>query len=564
MVEEQTSEQVEVRKHVTRVSGNVKGEFSHELTPCTLIVGKNASGKSRVIDALALALTGQARTDGLGKREVDLMALAPRDAGELLAETLMSDGEVSRWRCKGSTAKAQRAEWTGVGATMICDEAYALLHASPKKLRESLLRRIGGSITQADLKHYIPEALWGLWAVELSEVSASTDTWSIDEVMQAGEHLDSKLRAARAQVKVLQTTIDAGSPDPLSDTEIASLSALVAASSRAGMSEEQISSLKDRREALAQAYANAQSEYVQLSNQVTEGANAADEQLMRQVFELQSVVAGMVEGHEEFYCPVCSSEVKQSVFAARVEEARSAVERLSNASQAVSQHNRAVQLAASQEATLKAQLADVERQIAQATLKEPVDIALLGHLRDREAAVEKYLASKTALGSVESEERNLVALKGLVGDIIGGVLDKKVVAFSKSVTAALPSGMSCEVALRDGTRQICRVALKASKNAEARDFRALSGAERAILVSAFAVAVSTGESARIVVIDDVWFDPDTQKGLMKSLAKSVQMTGGPSQVIMSAVSWHGRTKLPEGWSMIRVDGSVDVGEKGKE
>ena len=81
---------------IKNIKSNVKRGFEHELGPCTLIIGENRSGKSSVIDALSLALTGYAHSDGIGKREVDILALAKDGVGPLTSEVTFDSGETAK------------------------------------------------------------------------------------------------------------------------------------------------------------------------------------------------------------------------------------------------------------------------------------------------------------------------------------------------------------------------------------------------------------------------------------------------------------------------------------
>lgn len=94
---------------VTKVKGSgIKGgqDFEYELAPVTLLWGPNWAGKTAVINALQLALTGQ--VPGLPTKPGELLkALSPEWCGAILAEVACDDGACVRreWRRDTKSAK---------------------------------------------------------------------------------------------------------------------------------------------------------------------------------------------------------------------------------------------------------------------------------------------------------------------------------------------------------------------------------------------------------------------------------------------------------------------------
>lgn len=541
--------------HVVRVGGNVKGEFAYDLSPCTLIVGKNATGKSRAADAIALALTGRAASMGIGKREVDLMALAPPGADALRASVTLSDGTRADWSCKGSTAKASRPEWTGERGTLIMDEAIALLRSDPSHLRAALLARLGGEVSSETLHNMVPTSLWRHWAGERGDTP-----WTIDEVMTAAEAVNERLKRTRALKKSLDAKLyESAMVETLTDAEVAELDQLSTVSAQQGYSADMIAKMREQAELLERSLISGRADVAQHEEAVRSASGVAPStvRLISMANDLAQLTVEIAQGHGgSLKCPVCATGILVDRLQQRLAEIQAALETVKNMQASTQGLVSALNAARNHVSMLESQLAQVKRSLSHATLAVPVDRERLAELQQRVSQANEYAEAKRNHALATIDEGELETLKKIAGDIIGTLLDAKVEELQDRVTAALPKGMSVEIALRDGNRKICRVALKVAKNAVARDFRALSGAERAVLVSAFSAALlSTGpaDSVRMIIIDDVWFDADTMRSLMESLGATVQSGQGPSQVVVNAVTWHGRAKLPAGWSMVRVD-----------
>lgn len=540
------------RKYITEVSGNVKGGFSYPLSPLTLIVGKNASGKSRAVDAISLAMTGRAASAGIGKREVDLMALAPPGSGELRATCKYSDGTESTWSCKGTTAKASRPEWSGPAGALLVDEARALLQSDSKSLRTALLSRIGTDVTAARLREMFPAAMWDLWA------NGHAGDWTVDAVLDALESVSSRLSRVRSEIRTAEALIEKGEcADLLSPEEESELDALTQAAAQRGISAEEIQRVRQYIDEQERAIALCKEEIArrEVAVQSIVPANEKAIALFRETKGLLTTVKEFLAPGQMAKCPVCAKHASKEDFLARLSEVDATLEAMSNVADVGYAAKSALRGAQARLANLEEKLGTNQRLLSRATPAVPVDRERMLALQARVAAVHEYLAAKERLSALTAQEGDLDTLRRIAAEVCGTLLDGEVDAFAARVTAALPRGMRAEIVLRDGSRKICRVAVKTDGSLHSRDFRVLSGAERAVLVSAFASALLGGGSGvQLVVIDDVWFDFDTLKSLMESLRRSFDGERGPSQVVVNAVTWPKRAKLPEGWSVVSLDG----------
>ena len=118
--------------YLKRLKTNCKGDADIGLAPCTVIVGANASGKSCIVSAIELLLTG--KLEGLGDRPREL-----GNDGQLFVHGELDNGTVVKYEL-GQTKK--RTGRTGIVASKIVNELVAF---GPKKAKERLLGLLGVS-----------------------------------------------------------------------------------------------------------------------------------------------------------------------------------------------------------------------------------------------------------------------------------------------------------------------------------------------------------------------------------------------------------------------------------
>jgi len=552
-----TEEKKTEKAFAKHVESNVKGLLNHDLEPCTLIVGENRSGKSRVVDSLSLALTGTARSAGLGKREIDLMTLKPLEDTSLRSRVDLSDGTVLRWTAEGTTAKAKRAEWLGQltdregetaihtpVAAIINEEAQALLRGDPKRIRAALLSRLGAELPTEELKGKIPAELWDDWC------GATDDTpgvlWDIDAILATEAALKKRKTAQRKELKLAEEVLE-DEPEPLSPDEIEEFEALAAASARTGMTEEQINSMRARRDNLDADIRVLAAEVAAM--QPPPGAlDHATVTALKQARDVNIWLRQRMSnaGVQQANCACCGTK---GVALRTLEDCAGAIGGIlarsqDSLAQIEGQERKAAGLRA-----LKADRNALSKQLNQATLAEPVDQGRLAELERRQGAIEQRARAAETKVACEKAIQTAESLQATAKRIVGDLLDSRVEGLEKRINAFLPRGTNCSIKLRDGSRDVCQIALKTGKD-PARDLRALSGAERTLLVTAFASALLGDEHVNMIVIDEVWFDPKRLRELCKTLRKAVESDGGPGQAIVCAVSYKG--KAPEGWKLIRL------------
>lgn len=539
----------EPKPYVVRVKSNVKGAFEHELGQCTLLVGKNASGKTRVIEALSLALTGQARSVGLGKRESDLMLFAPDGVDNLFAEAVLSDGRAGRWSCTGSSAKATRAvrEPAHDLASFIYEEALALLRADPKRLREALLERIGGAVTRAEIELLIDPVYRGTLMPLFA--FAEDGTTPLDEVARAADAVAADLKETRATAKRLGASHEAR-PSPLSDEEKAELADLEKTAAMGGASQAQIDETQEARARLAASLTEARTACEETE---TRTGPAEGIELVLDVRKLLSATLERLQALDkhECLCICCGQPVTYQHLDARRALADGQIEKASAVMADVAAREALEQKCLA----LASQVEALDTAIYRMQLAKTFDPTRLNELRARNTAMLSYLEASGSLAASAQRETMLQSASAAMQHVVATLLDARAGTLERAVSVMLPKYQSVSLQLRDGARQVCRLAMTTAKDAPPRDFRVLSGAERAMLAAAFASSVvphaKDDPRVPIVLVDEVWLDGETLRQLMRSLHRAVSRADGPAQAIISCVSYRGDAQ--EGWTRLNLD-----------
>ena len=531
---------------VSHVVSNVKGRREHDLAPCVLIVGDNGAGKSAILDSLSLAVCGEPLTESIGKKPNDILLLKPEGDTRLVSRVTLSDGTEASWSCAGSSARASKPEWRHPGgegglATFLLDEARALIKQQPQALRASLVARLGLELPADQATAMIPEAHRPL--LEAATGLSMGRTWSGDEMLDAYAALGKAQRAASAEVKTYQ---EAGQTDvePLSEAESEELARLTAQSAQRGVSAE---SIESTRTALASAENElALLEAQEASREALDPATAAADRgtlaALGAVRHAQTWALTRLRsvGHA-VRCPCCGrEETAEAMLLAHGERLTAAEEHLRARLGAFDQS----QLVATRRKSISERVRTLRTELSTATLALPVDLGRLASLRQRQQVTDARAQATIMLAGAEQRVEALKALKRTWETLLARILDEPVEALSRAITAALPGHMA-RVLLRDGTRQVCRIEMNG------RDWRALSGAERALLLSALSGAVipQGAPPLRVLVIDDVWMSRGVLDALLESLRDAMRSAQhGASQIIVCAVEYDGQP--PEGWLRI--------------
>lgn len=197
---------------IEAVQSNVKSDTWPGWTvrfdsPKVLIVGHNGAGKSRIANALELALSGRA-TDVVGrdpKAPAELAALAPPGQGELFARATWTIGSPT-WRTASWSmgikhdGSASKPHWSAVGANVNTADLLPVraleeaLHGSADGARSFFLNVIADRIGDADVLARLPSAFHPAWQTLLTQGNST-----VSRLLQKIDHAKVKAREYKAE-----------------------------------------------------------------------------------------------------------------------------------------------------------------------------------------------------------------------------------------------------------------------------------------------------------------------------------------------------------------------------
>jgi energy-coupling factor transporter ATP-binding protein EcfA2 len=520
--------------YVTRIETNVKSKrpVAFDLSPCTLIVGTNGSGKSALVDAISLALTGASRTEGLKKQKAALMRLAPpgppgTTARELYARAQLADGTTAKF-----AISPEGMEWapggsevsTGPSGVIITDVARALLYGDAKSLMEAIARSTHAVIFRSALENEVTKGVLPLFNdiwVNDCQLDAKMER-TIGEVEKALVATQARIKAVRS----VQRNAKSGTrlTVPLNDDEERELTAAVAvlAALRHGQT------LESMRDSLSDLPPYNPEEHVKIMGRV-------------QVLSNSISTLGLVKQHAKVgnavRCPCCGKQQLHSAdIAARLE-------RLGDVLDKVRVELERSLLMGDQHDLYSAVSLFMQRGMAVGDVQAR-RAELLS--RKESAAAEPVRAAVKA--ATEEEINQLDMIEAVCREAIKNATDQQLGTVERRINRALPKDCRARVISEGGYR----IELVKGKDDLMRDFRALSGGERALLLSAFASATipDGAPPVRLLVVDETWLGAKSMRALLKALVNVVGTEAGPSQAIVCAVDWKG--KLPDGWSEIKL------------
>jgi DNA repair exonuclease SbcCD ATPase subunit len=555
--------------HIKHVHTNAKVGANVEVGEKTLIVGRNGSGKSTVINAVELALTSRVsdiagRTDVA--READVMQLAPQ--GEpLLAEVTFDTGADASYRVEGSTAKAKKAvAKRPVGIDH--DEVLPIrtlreaVLGSPTTARKFLLSKVAGDVTRDEIADLLPtEDAKSRWAKSVSSLSQSIS--APDALVMTLEKASSAQREATASAKAAREAaklVGGGRAAPPSKKEVA----------------EATKARDEAREVLkkVQLSQNVHLHRTRLASELEVAAKAAEKAIADTAFakaelaNLPEVTAPhpvfphvehvmeacIAEGGE---CIVCTAGGK--VTQADLDYVRAAlVDFAATTKQREGLVRTVAKLEAIEEAALR-RVEDIESQLAPSPASEAAADAnadVLGvteaeattalntadaKLSDLKLVADAWASAKKAEGTAQEKEREAEdwkAFKAACEDAIGIVLGQAVKSFVEKVQSNLPPTDTFDLRLIDGDREVVQFGLVRDGHLHT----ALSGAEWARVVAAMAEACVGGDKYACLIPEERAFDPETLTDVLVAFGRTKHQVFLASPVMPSSV--------PAGWTVI--------------
>lgn len=197
------------KPHVSKVVSNLKSPcdsaWSTTLSEKTLIIGGNGSGKTAIVQALELALTGAA-DDVVGRSGVkDVATLKAMSPGApLSAEVILSNGQTASFSLDG-----KKRHMSAYEDALVLRDVKAVLLAGPAKAREALLTWLSDDIDQSA----ILGALSADDAKAMTEIGQHKKGAPAVVLARVIDHLSSRGRKLNAEIKGAKKIIEQMSGD---------------------------------------------------------------------------------------------------------------------------------------------------------------------------------------------------------------------------------------------------------------------------------------------------------------------------------------------------------------
>ena len=496
--------------HVVEITGSIKGMPTFTLGQRTLIVGPNGSGKSAILQAVALALTGEA--DDVAGREVVARGdfIEALSNGPLTVVATLSDGSVCTYG--GSKGRARFPE------AWMWRQLREELTGGPAKARQFVLRAAG---------------VGDVWATHLTVQEA--------------------VKTAKATIKLTQEEIARIAPGEIpTDASIERL-AIEVDSARARYGQE----------AAIQAAISATNELILLSPKVDKfeawlRANPAAQTAVDRARLGESILLGVDavldmadrEKRSTLACVMCGAH---DVPVAQIKTRRATMHERIEAAQA------SVGDLAKYQATLR-RVEELKRIIRSTgdrnedivelpeglTSEKWLEQATATHLMATEARKAGKQAGRlnADLGAAQTELRAAEVREAISKAAVETALQIALPAFEARVTGFLPAGWLFGLTIDN---QAARIGLRRQGRLDI----AVSGAEWITVMLAIGCAISGGDGLRIFAPEDRGWDSATLTSVLRATADA------PTQILLTSTV--PPLEQVEGWTVIRL-GALEATE----
>lgn len=557
--------------YVKHVASNVKSAdglvWDVELGPKTIIVGPNGRGKSRIVNAIELALTGRA-SDVAGRvdvaREADLLALAPGRKANVYAEALLSSGEVATFGVEyAGEGKARKADhdapdWFAKEQLLPVRAVREAMLGSADTACRAFLGWAGAA--DSDLKLMLSPSLHPALARLQALNPGVTDAGTLEQAARRRK-LD-----ANASVKALESTSKA-SPSVARPTQ-ADIDRAQEAVKQArevlvrAQSAQMTKNAQQRKAQLVSTVETLRPEWEQATERVAQWEQyvaqlPAPSALSDVANQLMALLSFTVEGGDGD-CLLCGAEPGAAHLAHRKQEMEALFAQQRARAAAYGAAMQQLTSARAVEIDTRTRLQYAEHALAEArevltqcedapdylTASKACDAAE-AELRGILSAAQVWSNAMSVMAQLDAAKQEAATWKALeeaLGQIGRLQLSGALQAFSARVQGFLPSTDQFGMLLSEGAREVFHAGFVRDDALHT----ALSGAEWARLTLAMASAILP-EQARLAVItpEERAFDPKTLAAVLKSLS------GCPHQVILtSPIAPAG--KLPAGWTLVEL------------
>jgi len=570
--------------YVAHVRGTVKGGVDVALGPKTLIVGVNGAGKSRVVNALELALSGYA-SDVVGRPHMksgsDLIALAP--PGEPLhAVATLNDGRSSSFKVArkpgGKTSKPAPDPIAGLHVVYPAPAVVKALRGNVTTARTFVLQHSGLDITLDGLAEKIPAKLRDDFLALREETGIETPLVALVVVREAAKKAAKKAKDDAAAAEEIVGDAPDDTPD---EADVAAAREAVRSASAAyevalalpesvnlvAMHGEAVRALEgmQRQEAEVAALRTAAGE-----DPAEEGSGDAAA-ARHALHTLLTLTATHTPAPCEGPCLLCgqTAQIDPADYAARANalatadhaekralEARrllpGAKTRLEQITASTTKLVAAYQGAHAAQSGGTALDRNTEVSAAYGTLSEAEERS--GEIARARGQAEAIEAAKARIKPLREREEHMGDLATVCGDLSDDLVKEGREGFIARVQRYLPEGDVFDLVLRENKREVCMFGFR--RNGDRSDgtlHTTLSGAEWARLTLALGAACIPKDDNVLAILspEERAYDGSTLAAVMRALSDA------PGQVIItSPIKPRGRK--PAGWTIIEA-GDSDEG-----
>lgn len=159
----------------------------------------------------------------------------------------------------------------------------------------------------------------------------------------------------------------------------------------------------------------------------------------------------------------------------------------------------------------------------------------------KRAALTAWEQQRSETVKAESRVDDLAALAKAIERVITLKLEGSLTQFETAANEAIGEnldGWRVRVVLFEGKKAVTKIGLARGKDSPVRPWKALSGAQQALLFSAVATAMSrrSKKLVRLVRIDDIAMDEDMIDVITAGLDKALDIAGGPTQAVVCSLT----------------------------
>lgn len=569
-------------RYVKHIEANTKNRIDIDLSARTIIVGPNGSGKTAIVNAIELALSGKA-SDIQGRSLVadvnTLLTLADHKDSEkrtLCATAILDNGEVADWQVKG-----KKGTWTKTPAVFDPEATFPLrtvreaLAGSVETVRKFFLRFIGHTVTIEDVLGQIPTPL----QARLKTVLPQDTTDVSATILQALETTKRRLTEARAEAKaaaIVVANANSINAPPSAKVLEEAKAALAKAREDVAKYEKELATIEAQAHfAKKRDEQRAEAERLQeLMESLNGDLTDAKAELARtaqkptpadKVRENLLAVLGFLTEKPSKACPCCGGEVNVEDFpyGQRLVEMRKKHEERQKV------FARATELEArihNVTHELDVARADLARISEDGLLEDTTEVSDVGYTEledalgaaraDAQAAEQTVMNLERARGAWDQVkrardevamreeeaagwERLADALKETIGTLLGQAKN----AFETAVQRHLPDEYHFALVLNEEDREVCRYGFLRDGAIDT----AACGGEWAMLLGALTAAVIDADEGpddqpRVMVLPDTGWDSSKLMDVMFAFKDA------PCQVIIATTTRPER--IPDGWRCI--------------